>query len=195
MPEEYFDFRKQQILKAAWECFTDKGYQETTISDISKRLNISTGVIYNYFKGKDEIAEAIQSKAFENRDQIFEKMAEKDTTHEAILEYFKQAFECCSHEEIKKSARRNISMWTQALRKENIKEMVVSHFEHMRKNMSGFIKEGIKRGEYQDSLDPESVSIFYISLFIGLQIHIALTDELDIATYLEDIKKMLFKHR
>ena len=195
MPQEYFDFRKQEIIKAAWECFTEKGLQETTMRDISKRLNLSTGVIYNYFKGKDEIMEAIQSKAFENRDEIFEQMAKKETTHEAIHEYFKGAFESCSIEELKIGARGNISLWTEALRKEKIKQIVAAHFEHMRKNMSRFIKEGMERGEYQNDLDAESVSVFYISLFIGLQVQIALVDDFNINTYKEDIKKMLFENK
>ena len=59
LPEEYSNFRRQQILQASWECFVEKGYAETTIREIAKRMNASTGVIYNYFKGKEEILEAI----------------------------------------------------------------------------------------------------------------------------------------
>ncbi|MHC4586692.1 MAG: TetR/AcrR family transcriptional regulator, partial [Planctomycetota bacterium] len=43
MPQEHRDFRRQQILEAAWECFAEKGYQETTIRVIAERMNLSTG--------------------------------------------------------------------------------------------------------------------------------------------------------
>jgi AcrR family transcriptional regulator len=61
MPDEYFELRRQQILMAAWKCFSEKGYHETTMRDISKSLGLSTGAVYRYFKGKDEILEALQT--------------------------------------------------------------------------------------------------------------------------------------
>jgi AcrR family transcriptional regulator len=51
LPEEYSDFRKDQILNAAWDCFVEKGYSETTMREISKRIKSSTGVIYNAIQG------------------------------------------------------------------------------------------------------------------------------------------------
>lgn len=50
-PEE----RKEEIVAAALELFSNKGYENTTIQDIANHLNIATGLCYRYFKSKQEI--------------------------------------------------------------------------------------------------------------------------------------------
>ncbi len=50
-PEE----RKQEIIETALELFQEKGYENTTIQDIAKRMNVAQGLCYRYFKSKKEI--------------------------------------------------------------------------------------------------------------------------------------------
>lgn len=47
--------RIDQILQAARKIFLQKGYWSATMRDISEESQLSTGAIYFYFKGKDEI--------------------------------------------------------------------------------------------------------------------------------------------
>lgn len=47
--------RKQEILDTAINVFLTKGYEQTSISDIAKAMNISQGLCYRYFKSKEEI--------------------------------------------------------------------------------------------------------------------------------------------
>jgi len=46
---------KENILKRAMELFIKQGYHATSISDIAKEAGISKGLLYNYFKGKEEL--------------------------------------------------------------------------------------------------------------------------------------------
>jgi AcrR family transcriptional regulator len=46
---------KKKILEAAMELFINKGYHATSISDIAAQSGISKGLLYNYFKGKEEL--------------------------------------------------------------------------------------------------------------------------------------------
>ena len=194
LPKEYSDFRRKQILMAAWECFVEKGYNETTVREIAKRMNASTGVIYNFFKGKEEILEAIQEWSIENNRQMFSQMSQKDTAREAIIEFFKNNFECCPIDELKKSARGNFSLMSEALKRENIRKMFNSSYEFMEKNMSRFVKEGIEKKEIRAHLDPKVMAGFFLALMGGLQLQIALIDGLDPSAYIEGIKKILFSN-
>lgn len=45
----------QNILTCARDEFASKGYNNTSISSISKAANVSVGCIYKYFKNKDEL--------------------------------------------------------------------------------------------------------------------------------------------
>lgn len=192
LPKEYSDFRRQQILMAALECFVEKGYAETTVREIAKQMNASTGVIYNYFNGKEEILEKLQEWSVDNNRRIFSQMGLKKTSREAIMEFFLSNFECGPIEELEKSARGNFSLWSEALKRENIKKMFNSLYKDIEENVTGFIKEGIEKKEMSTDLDPKAMAGFLLALIFGLQMQIALIDGLDSGAYIEGIKKILF---
>jgi len=50
---------RRAILKAALECFADKGFTETTLDDVRKRSGISIGSIYHHFGSKEQIGGAL----------------------------------------------------------------------------------------------------------------------------------------
>ncbi len=51
--------RMAEILDTAEELFYAKGYHETQISDIVKKIGVAQGTFYYYFKSKEEILEAL----------------------------------------------------------------------------------------------------------------------------------------
>lgn len=57
------------IIAAATELFTEVGYLNVTIEQITKRANISKGLLYNYFSGKEDLLKHII-------DRILMEMAE-----------------------------------------------------------------------------------------------------------------------
>ncbi|PWU70327.1 TetR/AcrR family transcriptional regulator [Gracilibacillus dipsosauri] len=57
-PEENERIRqlaKENIRSAAMHLFIRQGYHATSINDVAKEANISKGLLYNYFKGKEEL--------------------------------------------------------------------------------------------------------------------------------------------
>ncbi|QQZ09647.1 TetR/AcrR family transcriptional regulator [Heyndrickxia vini] len=57
-PEENDRIRqasKEKIRAAAIELFIKQGYYATSISDIAKQAGISKGLLYSYYKGKEEL--------------------------------------------------------------------------------------------------------------------------------------------
>jgi AcrR family transcriptional regulator len=46
---------RQRILDAALEVFAKQGYNSATVNEIAKTARISKGLMYNYFKSKDEV--------------------------------------------------------------------------------------------------------------------------------------------
>ncbi len=58
MPTENLDETAKQILHAASRRFLHYGYGKTTMSEIAKDCNMSTGNLYRYFASKLDIAES-----------------------------------------------------------------------------------------------------------------------------------------
>ncbi len=44
---------KKRIIDSARELFAEKGYQQTTVMDISKKAGLSEAALYEYFQGKE----------------------------------------------------------------------------------------------------------------------------------------------
>ncbi|MFA5527756.1 MAG: TetR/AcrR family transcriptional regulator [Peptostreptococcales bacterium] len=53
------EVRRREILIAARELFINKGYEQTSVNDILKIVNIAKGTFYYYFASKAEVLEAI----------------------------------------------------------------------------------------------------------------------------------------
>ena len=52
---------KEKILKAGFDLICEKGYYNTNTAEIAKAANVSTGIVYQYFKDKHDILiESIQ---------------------------------------------------------------------------------------------------------------------------------------
>ncbi len=51
--------RRAGILDAALRCFTEHGYAATTIEQIRRRSGASTGSIYHFFPGQEQLAAAL----------------------------------------------------------------------------------------------------------------------------------------
>jgi len=63
MPEPRFRRRKEdrpdEITAAALQAFAEKGYAATRVDDVAKRAGVSKGLLYLYFKTKEDLFKAV----------------------------------------------------------------------------------------------------------------------------------------
>lgn len=57
--KEQKERRRQEIMQVALELFVSKGYAATKITDIARRANISTGLMFHYFESKEKLYEEL----------------------------------------------------------------------------------------------------------------------------------------
>jgi len=62
--------RREQIVKAATKLFSEQGYYLTTIQDIAREAGISVGLIYQYFKDKDDVLFLTLKLVLETYEQV-----------------------------------------------------------------------------------------------------------------------------
>ena len=53
------DVRKNEILDTAGILFTEKGYDNTSVTDIMNAVGIAKGTLYHHFKSKEDIMDAL----------------------------------------------------------------------------------------------------------------------------------------
>ncbi|WP_068621186.1 TetR/AcrR family transcriptional regulator [Paenibacillus tuaregi] len=67
--------RRNEILDAAMELFSTKGYENTAVSDIVKKVGVAQGTFYYYFRSKDEIAAAAHERSLAGRLEFVRNVA------------------------------------------------------------------------------------------------------------------------
>lgn len=58
--------RRRVILRAAVEVFSRKGYHGCRIQDVAKEAGVAYGLVYHYFKNKDELLESVFASGWQN---------------------------------------------------------------------------------------------------------------------------------
>ncbi|MBQ8436125.1 MAG: TetR family transcriptional regulator [Alphaproteobacteria bacterium] len=60
---------KREIMKAALDVFSQKGYSRTTFEDIAARINLTKGAVYWHFKNKPDLLMELLREHFDKRFQ------------------------------------------------------------------------------------------------------------------------------
>ena len=68
--------RRAQIIEAAVSCFLEKGYTNTSMSDIIKASGLSSGSIYSHFSGKEDILTTAINERLNNVKELYETLPE-----------------------------------------------------------------------------------------------------------------------
>ena len=66
--------RKDQIMNAAEEVFTQKGFDEARMDDIAEETGLSKGTLYLYYKSKNDLIIAILDRIFQREFRDLEKL-------------------------------------------------------------------------------------------------------------------------
>ncbi|MFA4132785.1 MULTISPECIES: TetR/AcrR family transcriptional regulator [unclassified Brevibacillus] len=75
---------KDKIHAAAMTLFIKKGYHATSIDDVAKQAQISKGLLYNYYKGKEELLAAMVQVRIEEVKEVMEAATQLATPHKQL---------------------------------------------------------------------------------------------------------------
>ncbi len=89
------EITKRKIVDAALICFAEMGLQSTSVRDIAKEAKISLGSMYNYYKSKEELMQAILFDSFKVLDHTIPELGEQSPqkVFSDIIEQFIQLIE------------------------------------------------------------------------------------------------------
>ena len=70
--------RKEEIIKAASNLFSQKSYHDVTMDQIAEKVGVAKGTIYLYFESKENLYLGILEHTFETIESILEKEIAKE---------------------------------------------------------------------------------------------------------------------
>ena len=74
--KEYYE-RKNELLDAAQEIFLTKGYKQTSVESIIKKVGVAKGTFYYYFKSKEDLLDKLVKRMTSKIKAKIEKIVEK----------------------------------------------------------------------------------------------------------------------
>lgn len=74
---------RDTVLQSALELFTHKGYFSTSMRDITRESQVSTGSIYHYFKDKEGVAGALYQSLLQRMQTELEQISQQHDSAEA----------------------------------------------------------------------------------------------------------------
>jgi AcrR family transcriptional regulator len=78
--------RPQEITEAAFSVFADKGYASARVEEVAKRAGVSKGLLYLYFKTKEELFKAVVKSVVVRRvDALLVAVDETDLSSEEFM--------------------------------------------------------------------------------------------------------------
>ncbi|MFZ5774916.1 MAG: TetR/AcrR family transcriptional regulator [Thermodesulfobacteriota bacterium] len=84
--------RRDRILHAALKLFHTKGYFKTSVHDIREQADVSIGLVYRYFKNKEEIALTVYTEITNDMLAVIDTIiAEHTSAHDrckAVIAYY-----------------------------------------------------------------------------------------------------------
>ena len=93
--------RKDRIMDAALRIFAEKGFQNATITEISKEAGVSEATIYEYFGTKEDllfaIPEKISNETFEKSTKVIPYIKGVEGKIRAILLFYVQLYQSNPH--------------------------------------------------------------------------------------------------
>ena len=78
--------RPQEITEAAFAAFAEKGFTATRVEEVARRAGVSKGLLYLYFKTKEELFKAVIRSVVRPRlDALTRTLDSPDSSAEAII--------------------------------------------------------------------------------------------------------------
>ncbi len=157
--------RKDQILDAAADVFTQKGLQKSRMDDIVEKSGLSKGTLYWYFDSKDDIIIGIFERIFlkESRDLKPLISVEKSST-ERIYEYIDRVF--IDLRRLLRFAPIAFEFLSLAFRSKYFHKAFKSYLAIHMEILIPIIQQGIDSGEYRE-IDPTEAAIAIGAVFEG----------------------------
>ena len=151
------DERKSQIITAAEDVFTQKGFDEARMDDIAEETGLSKGTLYNYFKSKDDLIIAILDRIFQREFKAFEQMDLSTMTATEAINLFVDAVS----KDIKIMLRLMpiaYEFLALAFRNKTVQKSLKVYVNHYMNILVPIIQSGINSGEFKE-VDAHEVAI------------------------------------
>jgi AcrR family transcriptional regulator len=139
--------RRSQIIDSAIKVFTRKGFTDARMDDVAAESDVSKGLLYWYFKSKEEVIIAIADRIFGAEFRRMETLSIGGETARACLEEFLDLF-VADLRGILKVAPVIYEFYALAFRNSAVRKAMQRYLQRFLAFMEPVIQRGMETGEF-----------------------------------------------
>jgi AcrR family transcriptional regulator len=170
------DVRRDQMLAAASTLIAERGFHDTRIADVAKRVGASPALVIYYFGTKDSLlTEALRWSERTFYAATEEMLRSTDKLHDRLENLVEWTLLADRNAQVSGDWGLWFDLWAQAFRHPEVKKDRAELDAQWRELIARIVRDAVNAGEIAD-LDVESFAIMWASLLDGLVIQVSLDD-------------------
>lgn len=175
---------KENIRTSAMEIFIEKGYHRASIDDVARRAGVSKGLMYNYYKGKEELlAEMVEHRVREIK-TVMEAAARLEAPADQLMHIIDGAIDNVYE-------RPQVFRFYLHLQTQPEEDLALAKYSRMlNREMAEQFKVQTRMFERLGAVQPQVRSLYFSSTLQGIMLMISIYPE---HYPVSDIKKQLIR--
>jgi AcrR family transcriptional regulator len=191
--DERREARREQVLEAARACLQEHGLEAVSMEMIIARSGLSTGAVYGYFKGKDQIINAVVA---EGTAAMAEDLRPVLINPEPppLPEFVEQVL-CAAMEFGRQKGdidRLLVSLhgWSHSQSDPELKAATRASYSGLRRLLLDVVRRWQAAGTFDSSADPEGVAELLTSITLGFVAQRALAGSADVGAHVAALRAL-----
>jgi len=184
--DERREARREQVLEAARACLQEHGLEAVSMEMIIARSGLSTGAVYGYFKGKDEI---ISAAVTEGTARLGERLVpilrnpEPPPLPELAGQLLRAIEDFGQPERGIDRLLVSLHGWSHSQSDPELKAATRAGYRRLRELLAGAVRQSQAAGTTGAGTDPEAAAELLMSVCLGFVAQRALAGDADVRAH------------
>jgi AcrR family transcriptional regulator len=162
--------RKPQILSAAGEVITERGFAATRIADVAERAGTSPPAVLYWFEDREQL---LNEALAWSEDHFYESLTERLDSVDTPAQRLRMLFEASAEDP---DWTLWVELWARALRDEQAWKTRLRLDARWREEIAALVRAGQSTGEFDRARDSDEIALLLASLLDGLAVQATLGD-------------------
>jgi AcrR family transcriptional regulator len=192
--DERREARREQVLEAARACLQEHGLEAVSMEMIIARSGLSTGAVYGYFKGKDEI---ISAAVTEGTAKLGQQLVPILTNPQPpplpkLFEQLLRAIVDFGQPE-RGIDRLLVALhgWSHSQSDPELKAATRAGYRRLRELFAGTVRRWQADGTFDSAADPDAVAELLTSMCLGFVAQRALAGDADVQAHVAALEALI----
>ena len=165
----------ERIFGIAMRLFSEKGFQATTVDEITERADVAKGTFFNYFPTKEHVLEHFSRLQLQRMEQARERVVRGENLRDVLAQMVRNLYE-----EPSKSRTFTRGFLGLAMANPEIAKVLSQTMQKGRGTLAAILEQGRRNGQLKSELSDETLAAVIQRTTFGTLTMWAITGEGDL---------------